>query len=391
MNVTFDENALSPEDELSSGTIAACLEKAELWSQLRYDAASTHRGLGVRDSSFSIELALHDRQDEDDDALLATRRASHKIYNGFTPREAKAPPDVPTCNLQVLSMTSSFARDPSHGSGKKTRSSNSRNDSGIGLNKDINPAPEDIEMLDLFEEDQVDLFDDSDIQADKDDWLFDELEINGINHLEPTVKPGLDEGPRALSTQTVISCLDAALRTVLCPRLTKADAAIKVKKGADSVRLDEIAPAACKPAALRALAMQSVFSSTICNVLDKHKMNNLGLLPQTDTRDQGGNEGRENEKSLWYLMFKKLLKDAPGVRLAPLKIEHGGDVLEDDSGKDLFEDMDDGEFETVREEEDDILLDVEGGMKSEGNDIRDMLDMFDEDQDLFDAGLYAPG
>ncbi|KAF2223552.1 hypothetical protein BDZ85DRAFT_261784 [Elsinoe ampelina] len=265
IELNFDDEVFSTSTSWPTRAIVETLANSELWSQLQYNTSSEYTDPVAGDKVIRMVLSLHSTQNDHDTASISTRRASHRIYNRSMPQCTQAPLGVPACNLESVKIRCSFCRHTTRASNRnQTRR---RFDSGIDLSKDDPADAGDIDMLDLFDDDSdEDLFDD-----DRHEDLFDDdrkvhSKNDTVNDLFDDYSSLAPETSRAeiaisaqapdeedgmLSIRRIVDILDAAVRTILCPRLTSPSPDVKVKKDKNLVRLDELAPAALKPQALR--------------------------------------------------------------------------------------------------------------------------------------------
>ncbi|PNS14020.1 hypothetical protein CAC42_6533 [Sphaceloma murrayae] len=245
-----------------------------------------------------------------------------------------------------------------------------RYDSGMALFDD-QPArdPDTSGVMDLFQDDFEDLFTREDVPCN--------LAPENDNAM-------VDDSACYISTALIISMIDAALRTILGPRPFKIDPVIKVKKSKDFVRLDELAPAICKPNGMRALAMHSTFAPRINTILNMHKQDS-GNSDAEGTCAFDRQRILSREVGLWHTMFRKLLKDAPGVRLAPVRIlVDGGDTFYGGAGDDLFGD---GEMRLPSHQGDVGLVEDLFALQGEGRQEVEEVSLVDDGLDLLWDGM----
>ncbi|TKX18686.1 hypothetical protein C1H76_9476 [Elsinoe australis] len=185
----------------------------------------------------------------------------------------------------------------------------------------------------------------------------------------------------ALSAELLVKVIDAAIRTVMSPRTTNIDVDLKVKKSDDFIRLDQLAPAVWKPAFLRAIAMHAAFTPTISNVMRKHPFSSLGLSVSPDSLDQRDERHGENEAKLWCLMYRKLSKDVPGMRLAPVRLNNARNIMDGANSDNLF-----GDAENQRRN---AVTDSIAGVRSQEENESDEEDLFtsEDARDLVSDGF----
>ncbi|KAG8631090.1 hypothetical protein KVT40_000230 [Elsinoe batatas] len=248
----FDDEVFSTFASWPTRAMVETLANAELWSELQYDTSSEYTDPVAGDQTIRMVLCLHSKENDNDTASISTRRASHRIYNGSMPQCTQAPLGVPACNLESVKIRCRFCRHTTRASNRnQTRR---RFDSGIGLSKDDPADAGDIDMLDLFDDDSdEDLFDDDsheDLFDDdreehhsKDDTvneLFDDYPSLASEASQARIASSAqasDEEGGTLSIRGIIDILDAAVRTILCPRLTGPSPDVKVKKDKNLVSI----------------------------------------------------------------------------------------------------------------------------------------------------------
>lgn len=127
--------------------------------------------------------------------------------------------------------------------------------------------------------------------------------------------------------------------------------------------------------------MHAAFTPTISNVMRKHPFSSLGLSVSPDSLDQRDERHGENEAKLWCLMYRKLSKDVPGMRLAPVRLNNARNIMDGANSDNLF-----GDAENQRRN---AVTDSIAGVRSQEENESDEEDLFtsEDARDLVSDGF----